>query len=445
MTMEPLSAAARPWYREIDGHAWRALLGGSLGWIFDGYETYTLILVAVPALHVLLSARQLPSLAFFQGLAIGLTLLGWAFGGIIWGVITDYIGRRRAMLYSIAMYAVFTGITAFSQTWWQLILFRFITGLGLGAEWATGASLVSERFPVQARAKAACLLQSGFGVGFLLSAVIWALVGPTGPQAWRWMFVIGSLPALLSLLFMARHVPESDRWEHVQHRRRAARQKRAAGHALSDDEHQLTQLTIANVFHSAWGRRTWIGIAISFSFTCGGYAVSTWIPAFAAGLAAAHHLNPVAFASLAAIYYNGAGILGYNAYGFLADAWGRRPVTAAYFILSCLLSVVLFKVQVPLGTLLFLAFVNGFFSIGVASVFPVLLPELFPTHMRATASAFIFNVSRFVAFLGPLTAGSLIVLFHGIAPVASVISLIFLVGAVAVWFLPETRGLPLPD
>jgi len=169
------------WYDDLTLKHWNVLLGSFLGWVFDGYESYALIVVLGPALKSLLSAEQLKSQAVWAGLAIGITLLGWGAGGLIGGVLADYIGRKKMMMYSVFLYALLSGLTAFSFTIGALLVFRFLTGLAMGSEWSTGISLINETWPERARAKGAGFLQSGFGWGTLLAAGLWFLIADTKP------------------------------------------------------------------------------------------------------------------------------------------------------------------------------------------------------------------------------------------------------------------------
>src|SRR3989449_8161809 len=156
--------------------SWRALIASFLGWMFDGYETYTLILVAAVALHQLLAPDQLASLPIYFGGLLAVTLVGWATGGITAGILADYIGRKRMLMLSILWYAVFTGLTALSSTYLSLLFFRFLTGLGLGAEWGPGTACLGEFWPPATRGRAASILQSAIGFGLLIASGMWLVV-----------------------------------------------------------------------------------------------------------------------------------------------------------------------------------------------------------------------------------------------------------------------------
>jgi MFS family permease len=129
------------WTRQISKASWRALAASWLGWMFDGYETYGLVLVMAPAVSRLLPPERLPSASVYMGGLLAATMVGWAAGGVAAGVVADYIGRRRTLMLSILCYAVFAGLAAISWDYWSLLIFRFLTGLGLGAEWGPGAAI----------------------------------------------------------------------------------------------------------------------------------------------------------------------------------------------------------------------------------------------------------------------------------------------------------------
>ncbi|OYV86894.1 MAG: MFS transporter, partial [Acidiphilium sp. 21-68-69] len=162
--------APKPWAARLTPSHWRILTAAFFGWVFDGYETYALITVIGPAMIALLPASERSHLHQAAGLAIAITLLGWAAGGTIGGIVADYIGRKRMLLISVVGYSVFTGLTAFSSSVLMLVAFRFLTGLFLGSEWSTGNALLAETWPNEARPKGAGFLQSGFGFGAFLAA-----------------------------------------------------------------------------------------------------------------------------------------------------------------------------------------------------------------------------------------------------------------------------------
>jgi MFS family permease len=433
-----------PWYRSLNRAQWNALLASNLGWLFDGFETYALILTVGPALHQLLDPGHYAQIPAYAGTIIAITLLGWGFGGLLGGVLADYIGRKRMMIIAVLAYSLMTGLSAFSFNWISFAILRFMVGLAVGSEWATGSSMMAELWPDNARGKGAGLMQCGLGIGFFVASFVWLFISPLGPGSWRYMYLIGVVPALLTL-WIRRSIPESHLWEKADAKRRAALEQKRSGQALDESEQKLARFTLVDLFSDpAIRKQTIIVFLMSLTTTVGFWGISTWVPPFVAGIAAKDGLSAAAWASYAGMAYTVGSVLGYASLGFLADAYGRKPVTIAYFILALLLTPVLFFWTQDLKLLLILACVNAFFSNGQYTWMPVWLPELYPTRMRATALAFAFNAPRFVAFLGPLLAGTMIVQFGGFGHAAMVLALIYFVGIAAAPFLRETRGQSLP-
>jgi len=433
-----------PWYRSLNRTQWNTLLASNLGWLFDGFETYALILTVGPALHQLLDAGHYAQIPAYAGTIIAITLLGWGFGGLIGGVLADYIGRKRMMIIAVLAYSLMTGLSAFSFDWISFAILRFMVGIAVGSEWATGSSMMAELWPDNARGKGAGLMQCGLGIGFFVASFVWLFISPLGPDSWRYMYLIGVIPALLTL-WIRRSIPESHLWEKADAKRRAALERKRTGQVLDESEQKLARFTLVDLFSDpAIRKQTIIVFLMSLTTTVGFWGISTWVPPFVAGIAAKAGLPPAEWASYAGMAYTVGSVLGYISLGFLADAYGRKPVTIAYFILALLLTPVLFFWTQDLKMLLILACVNAFFSNGQYTWMPVWLPELYPTRMRATALAFAFNAPRFVAFLGPLLAGTMIVQFGGFGQAAMVLALIYIVGIAAAPFLRETRGQSLP-
>jgi MFS family permease len=421
-------SATIAWYRTLSRVQWNALIASNLGWLFDGFETYGLVLTVGAAMRQLLPPDQYAQIPAYAGTVIAVTLLGWGVGGIVGGIMADYIGRKRMMIVAVAAYSLTAGLSAFSFNWTSFAVLRFLVGIAIGSEWATGSSMIAELWPDRARGKGAGLMQCGLGAGFFLASLVWLFVSQRGPDAWRYMYVIGVMPALLTL-WIRRAIPESPVWERAAARRRL--------------EH--ARFTLFDLFADRTLRtRTIVVFLMSLSSTVGFWGISTWVPPFIGGIAAASGLDAARWASYAGMAYTLGAVIGYVGLGFLADAYGRKPVTIAFFIVSLALTPALFFWTRDPALLLLLAFVNAVFSNGQFTWMPAWLPELYPTRMRATALAFAFNGPRFIAFLGPLLAGAMIVQFGGYGRAAMMLALIYLVGIAATPWLPETVGQPLP-
>jgi MFS family permease len=434
-----------PWYRSINRSQWNVLFAANLGWLLDGYETYALILTVGVALHQLLDPSQFGSIPIYAGTVIGITLLGWGIGGLIGGVLADYIGRKRTMIFAILAYSLLTGLSAISWDWISFVALRFLVGLGMGSEWATGASMTAELWPDRARGKAAGLMHCGLGIGFFLASLIWIFVSPYGPDAWRYMYLIGVLPGLFTL-WIRRNIPESPLWERSNARRTAATDRKQRGAKLEADDHALTRFPLAELFADPKiRRRTIVVFLMSLTTTLAWWGISTVVPGYVGSIAAKAGLPAQQWAGYTGMAYNIGSICGYIIFGFLADIIGRKPMTLLFFVFAFIMTPVLFLWTHDLNLLLFVAAVNGFFTNGQYCWLPAWLPELFPTRIRATALAFAINAPRFIAFLGPVLAGTLIAKFGGFGTMAVSISFIYVLGFLAAFFLPETRGKPLPE
>src|SRR5947208_5513841 len=229
--MSDLAAVSQPWYRSLGRAQWNTLIASNLGWVFDGYETYALVISVGVALRQLLDPASYAQIPVYAGTIIALTLLGWGIGGLIGGVIADYIGRKRAMMLAILAYSIMTGLSAFAWDWLSFAVLRFLVGICIGSEWVTGASIVAELWPDKNRGKGVGLMQCGFGIGFFLASVAWWLINPVGPDAWRVMFLLGVVPALLTL-WIRRSIPESDKWQRVNQQRNVATERERSGATL---------------------------------------------------------------------------------------------------------------------------------------------------------------------------------------------------------------------
>jgi len=437
-------AAETPWYRLLNRSQWNTLIASNLGWMFDGYETFALVMAIGSALRQLLDPSQYSQIPTYAGTVIGLTLLGWGVGGLIGGVLADYLGRKRTMLLAILAYSIMTGLSAFAWDWVSFAVLRFLVGVAIGSEWVTGASIVAELWPDRARGRGVGLMQCGLGVGFFLASFAWLYVGAMGPNAWRYMFLIGVLPALLTL-WVRRAIPESERWERVNDQRQAALERKRSGAALGAQDAALARFTVTDLFaEPEIRRRVMLGFAMSLATTFAFWGISAWIPPYIGAVATKAGLSNQEWQSYAGMALNGTAVIGYAAFGFLADAFGRKSVTISYVIGSLLSVLLLFWWAEDLTVMLIGAGLCGAFVSGQYTWMAAWLPELFPTRMRATAAGFVFNTPRLIAWLGPMISGWIIANLGGFSHAALAISLVYVLSLAAAPFLPETLGKPLP-
>lgn len=401
---------------------WIVLTASVLGWLFDGYEQGLFSVIARPALHDVLGGAGDTRIGPWMGHITACFLIGAAAGGIAFGWLGDRIGRVRAMGLSILTYSLVTGTGYFAQTAWQLGMIRAISALGMGGQWALGVALVMECWPEKWRPMLAGVMGAAANVGFLLVGVV-AQLYPVTTQSWRWMLLVAALPALL-VVFLTFFTPESQRWM-------------AAAKCA-----QVTPLR--EVFGRRLISRTILGITFASIALIGTWGSVQWLPIWADQLVHGHNLS--AKANTQILVASGA-IFGALIAPLIGARLGRRP---AYFLL-CLLSLavcaVLFRRISAYGPV----FLALSFGVGAATAsfygwFPLYLPELFPTRVRATAQGTCYNSGRILAAVGAETQGALVRQFNGsYARAGAMITMVYLVGMCLIWLAPETKGKPLPE
>ena len=315
---------------------------------------------------------------------------------------------------------MFTGLAGFSHTWWALAIYRFLTALGIGGEWAAGATLVAEVLPESWRVKGAGVLQSAWGAGYFLAAGVYLLLSG---QSWRVMFFVGLLPALVALVARLK-VREPERWKEA---------KPSKG----------SRLTLWELFGPQRRRDTVVGSALAFVAVFGLWGATNWTPSLVRELIEPGWLAAVEITrrvSYAVMSLNAGAIAGYFAFPPMAERIGRRPAFAVMMAGAAITLPAAFLIPRSYVTLLAILPALGFFTNGIFSGFPIYLPELFPTRMRATGAGFCFNAGRVLAASGPFMTGYLVVQLGSFARAASAIALIYVLGILVLPFARETKG-----
>ena len=418
----------RSWFHGVTSYQWLVLFVAWLGWVFDAMDATIYAVVLHPALHELLHTSGGPAAAerigWYGGIIFSIFLIGWAIGGIAFGIAADRFGRTKVLMATIMIYAVFTGAAALAQDWWHLAVYRFLTALGIGGEWAAGAAMVAETWPEDKRAKAAGVLQSAWAVGFFLAAG--CNLAFTDTYGWRGLFVIGILPAFVALL-VRWWVKEPDRWTHA---------------------HADRIIPLSAIFEGDLKRATLVGSALAFVAVFGLWGSTNWAPTLVRelpefeGADAATLTKAVSYAIMA---LNAGAVFGYLGFGPLADRFGRRPVFAFMCVGSLFMLPAAYLLPTHYAGFLMLLPILGFFNNGIFSGFPIYLPELYPTRLRATGAGFCFNAGRILASISPFLTGWLVTTLGTFGRAASTVALIYLVGLGVLWFAPETKGRPLKD
>jgi MFS family permease len=331
-----------PWYRSLDQAQWKALFASNLGWTFDGFEIFALILTVGAALHQLLDPADYRLIPAYAGAVIAITVVGWGIGGLLGGVLADYIGRKQTMILAVLAYSLMAGLSALAWDWLSFAALRFLVGVAIGSEWATGTSIMAELWPDHSRGKGAAFMQSGFAIGSMLASGAWLVIGPTGPGAWRAMYLIGVLPALLTF-WIRRSIPESPRWERSNERRHAALDRQRQGAALAGEDAALARFTLIDLFAEPTVRsRLILTLLMSLSVTIAYFGVSTWVPSYVGSVATGVGLSAERWAALAGLLQNLGALAGFFCFGFLADALGRKPTTILFYFLSLVLTPVVY-------------------------------------------------------------------------------------------------------
>lgn len=452
------TAPDRPWWRELTRYHWFVFLVAALGWLFDTMDQQLFAIARPLALRELRqpSPGESPEaarnqVAEYGGYATAVFMAGWAVGGVIFGVLGDRLGRARTMILTILLYSLFTGLSALSRTVWDFVLFRFLTGLGVGGEFAVGVALVAEAMPERARPYALGLLQASSAIGNISAALIGMGLGALRTQGtlastWRPMFLVGALPALLAVLVM-RKLKEPERWQAV---------------AVQDKLRQRLG-SLRDLFgHPRWRRNAVVGLLLAFSGVVGLWGIAFFSFDLVRRVFRQHFegqgLAPNVidgrldvWVGIASMLLNFGAFWGIYAFTSLAQRVGRKPAFAAGFLAAMLSTALTFWYLKDFSDVFWMMPLMGFCMLSVFGGYAIYFPELFPTRLRSTGTSFCYNVGRLVAAVGPLAQGILAgrsftglgqdsMRYAGVAMCS-----FLLIGLAVLPFAPETRGQPLPE
>jgi MFS family permease len=455
-----------PWWRELNSYHWFVLVMAALGWLFDTMDQQLFVLVRTPALTELLGKEA--NLTKYGSWATAIFIFGWATGGLIFGLFGDRWGRARTMMVTILVYSLFTGLSALSRTWWDFAFYRFLTGMGVGGEFAAGVSLVAEVMPARARPHALGLLQALSAVGNMIAAGLSFLLPPqlemNGVQGWRLLFLIGIAPALLVVL-MFRKLREPESW---------LRAKEALAHGESTDELHRQMGDMKELFGDPrWRYNTIIGVTLAAAGVMGLWGVGFWTPELVRNnvLRGMEKETQDWYASWAMLLQNLGAFFGIYAFTRITAKVGRRPAFALSFLLGLGATVMVFGFMTQPSQIWWMTPILGFCGLMVFGGFAIYFPELFPTRLRSTGTGFCYNVARYLAALAPFMLGQLAIWYTApagtpraeeklsnltlLSSLGSVdnafryatltVASIYLLGLLILPFAPETKGRPLPE
>ncbi|HXO21352.1 MAG TPA: MFS transporter [Thermoanaerobaculia bacterium] len=441
----------RPGRRVLDmnGYQWAVLFAAWLGWGFDAFDALLFNFVApncVPTLLGLAIGSPAAKAATLQwtGILTSILLLGWAAGGVIFGHVADRIGRTRTLLLTMLVYALGTAACAFAPNLWVLVLFRAVASLGIGGEWAAGASMVAEVVPESRRVEAGALLYTSAPMGLFLAAfvnfqiagVYWSSIPE---RSWRYVFLAGLIPAAAALLVRL-FIREPERWKEV---------------ATSAPKPRLRDL-----FTPQYRALTFSGFFMAVTALITWWSCNAFIPVVSTGLAQAtaklRGLDRAAtlglvehWKAVATNYFNLGGLLGTLLTIPAAKHLGRKTMFAIYYALSGAAVLATFGLDLEPEARLAMYFLIGLTVFGVFGSFTYYLPELFPTRLRGTGAGFCYNIGRVIAAAGPILIGG--IASQGANSLTSALKALFYVGFVPLaglallpWVV-ETRGRALVD
>jgi MFS family permease len=494
------SEESTPWYADVSHYQWLVLVIASLGWVFDVFEGQIFVASTREAMGALVPEGT-DDVEHYINLTYAAFLMGGALGGIAFGMLSDRIGRTKTMIVTILVYSLFTCVSAFARTWWELAAMRLLVGMGVGGEWAVAASLVAEVFPKVARARSLGIFHASSVLGTYLAIATGALLA-SNPEislfsirapGWRWAFAVGAIPAILTL-WIRWSLREPESWQHARHVA-----TRGIGEKLGSFRELFTAERWRNPFVGAGlatvGLATFWGIHVfgkeilrrdrEHAFLLqmiGGnpshVPVGAWeywsgkrsesiietdeemeerlrdYPRhreFALRALSEYTRQMKSWEMLGMLIVTTGGGLGLLSFGPMCEQIGRRA-TFLVFQLGGIVSTLL-VFGLPIGwtqwsDVLQLGLLGGFgfLTLGMHAGFAIYFPELFPTRLRGTGSGFCFNSAR--VFAGPILVlnGLLrnqwhLSMEHG----RLFLSGLFLFGIALLWFAPETKDRELPE
>lgn len=471
------------WYSGISQYQWLVLTIASLGWIFDVFEGQIFVASMRDTIPDLLNVEpEHPSVAKWNDWAFAAFAFGGAIGGMLFGVLSDRIGRSKTMIVTILFYSLFTLVQAFVQSPEQLMILRFFVAMGVGGEWAVASAMVAEVMPVAVRSITSSIFHASSVFGTLLAAAAGAFIVNNPNLGWRWGFAIGVLPALLTL-WIRWKMKEPEQWQ--QARQRAAEDKTQATGRFADLflpanlRNTLVGVALASIgLTTFWGCHIYgknallsaaqkqamlaEGVALQPPSTkelddarnSGSLTEDEWIEQvvalrkdyFSTREAAFTRHNVKADEMWSMVLNTIGGGLGLVLFGWFSNRIGRKGAFMMYHLLGFASALLMFQVLIPqeaspLVLSLFLP-VFGFFTLGMHAGYAVYFPELYPTRLRGTGAGFCFNGGRILQGIAFFGIGAL-----ALAPPdkAFYLAWLYLVGAVVVLFARETRGQELPE
>ena len=421
------------WYEGVTRYEWLILAIASAGWVFDAFEGQIFNITRQQLLAEILGPGATASaIKHYGDVFLAIFLLGGTVGGLLFGALADRWGRRPSMALTILMYSVFSGLTYFAQSLWQIGAARFLVAMGVGGEWAVAASLVAEVFPQQARAHASGIFHATSVLGTWTAA----LAGLAAGAHWRSVYLVGLVPALL-VFWVSAKVKEPESW-----RTAGAKAAASSGPKMGSFKELLGR--------PIWRRRAMLGMLLAaiglgtfWGVTVAGQDLAREL-LLRNGSSAARAAEHAKFAY--GIVETVGGGLGLLSFGPVCVRLGRRRAFALWHLGAFIIVPITCYLPSTYEQLLLLLPLFGFLTFGMHAGYAIYFPELFPTNLRATGTGFCFNGGRIVAASTLLLSGWLKSLpGMDLRLAITLLGLLFPLGLLIIWFLPETKDKPLPE
>jgi MFS family permease len=475
---ETHKATPTAWWQGLTSYHWFVFLMAALAWLFDCLDQQIFILFRNDALKTLLPEGW--DVKAYGGYATSIFVAGWATGGLIFGSVGDRIGRAKTLTLTVLLYSVFTGLSALSTSWLDFAIYRFITGLGVGGVFGLAVALIADTLPDRSRPGALGMLQALSAIGNITAGLIsmWlsSLISSgstvvTQDTAWKYAFLFGAIPAFLCVFIQLR-LKEPEKWV------KAKEAGKISGVKFGS--------YVSLLGPGRWRKPALLGMLLCIAGVIGLWGIGFFAPELvgdvidssvrAEAMNDSVELTPeelnkkigsrsAYYKGLNSIIQNVGAFFGMLAFSYLAQRAGRKPAFVVAFIGAFIATNAYFQLFKSVDQL-WMSGVMGFFQLALFAGFAIYLPELFPTRLRSTGTSFCYNVGRFLAATGPFTLGLLqqklgeaainkipdadaatqaAARLGAFREATSWVSLVFILGLLVVFFLPETKGKPLPE
>ncbi|HEY1083650.1 MAG TPA: MFS transporter [Prosthecobacter sp.] len=445
-----------PWYKHLTPYHWFVFIVASLAWLFDCLDQQLFLLARNSAMKALLPPEM--DAIKYGGYATSIFVAGWATGGLIFGSVGDRIGRAKTLTLTVLIYSVCTGLSAFSKGWVDFAIYRFLTGLGVGGVFGLAVALVADTLPDRARTGALGTLQALSAVGNVTAGLVSMLMGRLEQTkvieagvSWKYMFLVGALPAFLCVFIQIR-LKEPEKWVKARAAGKAAGVKFGSYSALLGDVR--------------WRKNALLGMVLCIAGVIGLWGIGFFSPELVGdvmqrslekeGVPAAEIAGQKTYwIGVNSIVQNIGAFIGMLLFTKFAQSLGRKKAFALAYVAALIATVGYFQFFNGRGDI-WMSAVMGGCQLALFAGFAIYLPELFPTSLRSTGTSFCYNVGRFVAASGPFTLGHLQAALKAGATTpeakleafrnaCSYMSVIFVLGLIALMFLPETKGRAMPE